>query len=60
MKATVVAAAAAVFAGGVSAAGRGHRHVHQALFEKKGLNEDVCVPTCTTIYSTITGEPTSM
>ncbi|KAL2020865.1 hypothetical protein VTK56DRAFT_7856 [Thermocarpiscus australiensis] len=60
MKSVVVAAAAAVLAGGVSA-GRAHhhRHAHQALFEKRGQNaSDVCVPTCTTIYTTITGEAT--
>ncbi|KAK4130449.1 glycoside hydrolase family 17 protein [Trichocladium antarcticum] len=55
MKAAIVAAAAAVLAGGASAA-RGHRHGHQALFEKR----DVCVPTCTTIYSVITGEATTI
>jgi hypothetical protein len=62
MKATVLAAAAAMVAGQVSAASHGHRHAHRALFEKKGLDSDdgVCVPTCTTIYSTITGEPTRM
>lgn len=61
MKAAVVAAAAAMFAGGVSAGrSHGHRHAH-ALFEKKGLENtgDVCTPGCTTIYSTITGEMTS-
>ncbi|GAB1311125.1 putative beta-glucosidase btgE [Madurella fahalii] len=59
MKAGVVAAAAAVFAGGVSASrAHGHRHAHQALFEKRGHGGDVCVPSCTTIYSTITGEAT--
>ncbi|KXX76988.1 putative beta-glucosidase btgE [Madurella mycetomatis] len=59
MKAGVVAAAAAVFAGGVSAGrAHGHRHAHQALFEKRGHAGEVCVPSCTTIYSTITGEAT--
>ncbi|KAK3994980.1 family 17 putative glycoside hydrolase [Cladorrhinum sp. PSN332] len=59
MKATVLAAAAAVLAGGASA--HNHRHAHRGLFEKRGglKNEtDVCVPTCTTIYSTIYGEAT--
>lgn len=59
MKATVLAAAAAVLAGGASAASRhGHRHAH-ALFEKKsdGAGKE-CVESCTTIYSTVTGEPT--
>jgi hypothetical protein len=63
MKSTVVAVAAAVLAGGVNA-GRvhAHRNAHQALFERKPqFNEsEVCVPSCTTIYSTIVGEPTSM
>jgi hypothetical protein len=61
MKATVVAAAAALLAGGVSAgrSSHGHRHAH-AMFEKKGVDSDVCTPGCTTIYSTITGEMTSM
>lgn len=61
MKATVLATAAAMVAGGVSAAGsHGHRQAHRALFDKKGLdsNNGVCVPSCTTIYSTITGEAT--
>ncbi|KAK3362766.1 glycoside hydrolase [Lasiosphaeria hispida] len=54
MKAAV-AAAAAVLAGGVSASN--HRHAHQALFEKRGHNaSEVCVPGCTTIWKTITGE----
>ncbi|KAK4154638.1 exo-beta-1,3-glucanase [Chaetomidium leptoderma] len=60
MKASVMAAAAAMLASGVSAArNHGHRHAH-ALFEKKGLEntDDVCTPGCTTIYSTITGEMT--
>ncbi len=60
MKASVVAAAAALLAGGVSAGrSHGHRHAH-AMFEKKGVEAaDVCTPGCTTIYSTITGEMTS-
>ncbi|KAK4143257.1 exo-beta-1,3-glucanase [Dichotomopilus funicola] len=59
MKATVLAAAAAVLAGGASAASRhGHRHAH-ALFEKKSADTGKeCVESCTTIYSTVTGEPT--
>ncbi|VBB72704.1 Putative Glycoside Hydrolase Family 17 [Podospora comata] len=57
MKAAVVAAAAAVLAGGASA--HSHRHAHKALFQKRSLNDtEVCVPTCTTIYSTIYGEET--
>ncbi len=59
MKAAVVAAAAAMLAGGVSAGrSHGHRQAH-AMFEKRGLEADVCTPGCTTIYSTITGEMTS-
>jgi hypothetical protein len=62
MKGAIVAAAAAMLAGGVSAArAHGHRHAH-ALFEKKGVEaaDEVCTPGCTTIYSTITGEMTRM
>lgn len=65
MKAAIVAAAAAVFAGGASAARHHHhhRHAHRALFDKRGgvhnSDTDVCVPSCTTIYSTITGDLTS-
>ncbi|KAK4250834.1 glycoside hydrolase [Corynascus novoguineensis] len=58
MKAAVMAAAAAVLAGGVSANRvHGHRHAH-ALFQKRDAANDVCTPGCTTIYTTITGEPT--
>ncbi|KAK3301138.1 exo-beta-1,3-glucanase [Chaetomium fimeti] len=59
MKATVVAAAAAILAGGASASrAHGHRHAH-ALFEKRGeAADEVCTPGCSTIYSTITGEIT--
>jgi hypothetical protein len=63
MKAAVLATAAAMVAGGVSAAGsHGHRHAHRALFEKKGLDsaDGICTPGCTTIYTTITGEATRM
>ncbi|KAK4190543.1 glycoside hydrolase superfamily [Podospora australis] len=58
MKAAVVAA---LLAGGVSAH-RAHNHrAHQALFEKRGLHNETagtCAPTCTTIYTTITGAET--
>ncbi|KAK3945295.1 glycoside hydrolase [Diplogelasinospora grovesii] len=55
MKATILAAASAVLAGGVSAARHNHRHVHEELF-RRGYNEsETCVPGCTTIWSTITG-----
>ncbi|KAL2258990.1 hypothetical protein VTK26DRAFT_7496 [Humicola hyalothermophila] len=61
MKAAIVAAAAAVLAGGVSA-NHGHNHhrrAHKALFEKRGLvDEEVCETSCSTIYSTITGDIT--
>ncbi|KAH8878854.1 glycoside hydrolase [Thozetella sp. PMI_491] len=58
MKATLVAVAA-VLAGTASASH--HRHEHKNLFargafEKKGNDSEVCVPGCTTIYTTITGE----
>ncbi|KAJ9161364.1 Glycoside hydrolase [Coniochaeta hoffmannii] len=56
MKASFVAAAAALLAGGASAGHVHHRHAHD-LFkaEKRGNDSAVCVPGCTTIYSTITG-----
>jgi hypothetical protein len=57
MKGTIVAAAAAVLAGGVSA--DHHRHAHKGLFEKRAPTNQTastCVPTCTTIWTTITGE----
>jgi len=61
MKAAIVASAAAALAGGVSAHRNHHRHAHKDLFERRGYNEgEVCVPGCTTIYSTITGEATCM
>ncbi|KAL2154175.1 hypothetical protein VTH82DRAFT_2851 [Thermothelomyces myriococcoides] len=56
-KAAVMAAAAAVLANGATARVHGHRHAH-ALFQKRSDAGDVCTPSCTTIYSTITGEPT--
>ncbi|OAQ91610.1 glycoside hydrolase family 17 [Purpureocillium lilacinum] len=57
MKGVFAAAALAAMAGSVSAAH--HRHAHEALFAKRGNDTaDVCVPGCTTIWKTITGEPT--
>lgn len=55
-----MAAAAAVLAGGVSAGNGGHlhhRHAHDLFKAEKRDHNDtaVCVPGCTTIYSTITG-----
>ncbi|KAK3330219.1 glycoside hydrolase [Apodospora peruviana] len=56
MKATIVAAAA-LLVGGASANRVHHRHVHQGLFEKRGYNEsETCVPGCTTVWYTVTGE----
>ncbi|KAJ9157248.1 Glycoside hydrolase family 17 protein [Pleurostoma richardsiae] len=56
MKATLVTAAAAVLVGSVSAAGH-HRHAHELFHAKRGFNDsETCVPACTTIYTTITGE----
>lgn len=57
MKGGFAAVALAALASGVSAAH--HRHAHEHLF-KKGLSESdsVCTPGCTTIWKTITGEPT--
>jgi hypothetical protein len=60
MKVAAVATAAAALVGGVSAH-RNHRNAHQALFEKRGYAEgETCIPGCTTIWKTITGEPTRM
>jgi exo-beta-1,3-glucanase (GH17 family) len=55
MKSTTVAAAVAALAG--SAAAHGHRHGHE-IFAKRAATGEVCVPGCTTIWKTITGEPT--
>ncbi|KAF0332728.1 putative beta-glucosidase [Colletotrichum sp. SAR11_59] len=55
MKGSIFAAAAAAI-GGVNAASH-HRHAHGELF-KRGAEASVCVPGCTTIYTTIHGEPT--
>ncbi|KAK2006786.1 glycoside hydrolase [Colletotrichum eremochloae] len=56
MKGSILAVAAAV--GGVSAAA--HRHAHGELFKRGADQASVCVPGCTTIYTTIYGEPTRM
>ncbi|OLN81003.1 putative beta-glucosidase btgE [Colletotrichum chlorophyti] len=55
MKGSILAAAAAAV-GGVSAAH--HRHAHGELFKRGADQASVCVPGCTTIYTTIYGEPT--
>jgi hypothetical protein len=55
MKATIVAAAAAVLAGGVSAGSHNHHRAHQDLFQRRGNDSGICTPGCTTIYTTITG-----
>ncbi|KAK3496638.1 glycoside hydrolase [Neurospora hispaniola] len=56
MKGILVAASAAILAGGASANRLHHRHLHQPLFEKRVHNEsEICVPGCTTIWTTITG-----
>ncbi|ROV97602.1 hypothetical protein VSDG_04538 [Cytospora chrysosperma] len=53
MKATLVAAA---LLGGASA--HVHRRGHE-LFHKRGANDtEVCLPGCTTEYTTMTGQPT--
>lgn len=63
MQGSFVAAVAAM--AGVASA-HNHRHAHD-LFKKNGLaatglaaTGEVCVPTCTTIWKTITGEATRM
>lgn len=56
MKASFVAAAAAVLAGGATASHVQHRQAHELFKAGKRANDTaVCVPGCTTIYSTITG-----
>ncbi|WYZ34514.1 hypothetical protein EsH8_I_000790 [Colletotrichum jinshuiense] len=55
MKGSILAAAAAAV-GGVSAAA--HRHAHADLFKRGADQASVCVPGCTTIYTTYYGEPT--
>ncbi|KAM0254816.1 hypothetical protein ACHAQJ_006415 [Trichoderma viride] len=57
MKGTFAAAAVAALAGAASAS-HGHRHAHELFAAKRHQTGDVCVPGCTTIWSTITGEPT--
>jgi exo-beta-1,3-glucanase (GH17 family) len=50
-------AAVAAAAGGASA--HVHRRSHESLFARRGAaHGEVCVPECTTIWTTITGEPT--
>ncbi|TDZ74440.1 putative beta-glucosidase btgE [Colletotrichum trifolii] len=55
MKGSIFAAAAAAI-GGASAAS--HRHAHGELFKRGAAEASVCIPGCTTIYTTIVGEPT--
>ncbi|EHK45534.1 glycoside hydrolase family 17 protein [Trichoderma atroviride IMI 206040] len=57
MKGTIAAAAVAAFAGAANAS-HGHRHAHELFAAKRAQTGDVCVPGCTTIWSTVTGEPT--
>jgi hypothetical protein len=52
MKAAFVAA---MLAAGVSA-NHNHRHAHD-LFKLVKKDASVCIPTCTTYYTTITGSP---
>ncbi|KHN94168.1 exo-beta-1,3-glucanase [Metarhizium album ARSEF 1941] len=57
MKGAFVAAAMAALASSASAGH--HRHAHEHLFRKaQNDTSAVCVPGCTTIWKTITGEPT--
>lgn len=56
MKAAFVAAAAAILTGGAAASHVQHRHAHDLFKAGKRANDtSVCVPGCTTVYSTITG-----
>ncbi|KAL6906869.1 glycoside hydrolase family 17 protein [Trichoderma evansii] len=57
MKGTIAAAAVAAFAGAANAS-HGHRHAHELFAAKRAQTGEVCVPGCTTIWSTVTGEPT--
>lgn len=53
-----MAAAAAAVVGGASAH-VAHRQAHNDLFLAKrqnGTDLEICVPTCTTIYTTVTGD----
>ncbi|KAK7448240.1 hypothetical protein CaCOL14_002512 [Colletotrichum acutatum] len=55
MKGSILAVAAATVTGVTAAA---HRHAHADLFKRGADQASVCVPGCTTIYTTIYGEPT--
>lgn len=57
MKGSILAVAAATVTGVTAAA---HRHAHADLFKRGADQASVCVPGCTTIYTTIYGEPTRM
>ncbi|KAK8089806.1 hypothetical protein PG997_004767 [Apiospora hydei] len=59
MKGTYAVAATAALAGAASAAAH-RRHAHDAFhgLEKKDADNGICVPECTTIYSTWYGEAT--
>ena len=59
MKGTFAAAAVAALTGAASAS-HAHRHAHELFAAKRFQTGEVCVPGCTTIWSTITGEPTCM
>ncbi|OHE90806.1 beta-glucosidase [Colletotrichum orchidophilum] len=56
MKGSILAAAAAFT--GVTAAAHRHAHAHADLFKRGPDQASICVPGCTTIYTTIYGEPT--
>lgn len=56
MKGGLAAAAVAAMATGAQAAYPHHRRAHE-MFRRGG---EVCVPTCTTIWTTYYGEPTRM
>ncbi|KAL2883802.1 hypothetical protein SGCOL_000950 [Colletotrichum sp. CLE4] len=55
MKGSILAVAAATVTGVTAAA---HRHAHADLFKRGADQASVCVPGCTTIYTTIYGEAT--
>lgn len=59
MKGAFVAAVAAM--AGVASAGVNHRHAHELFAKREGVaaaTGEMCIPGCTTIWKTITGEAT--
>lgn len=61
MKGSVVSAVALAGVASAASHGQAHRRAHDlfARHDNGTYGEESCVPKCTTIYKTITGEPTS-